>query len=158
LQTVIDGYNLLFRELDPGPGTSLQDLREEFIRRVDAARFQGQRVIVVFDGKPRMPPSARSSEGVRVLYSKTPRSADDLIVSLVERAARGAVTVLTHDRGLIRRVKSAGGRIGEPESFFEVPMRRRAPDRKREKPPAPTGRELDDWEALFEERSDEEAG
>ena len=36
-RTVIDGYNLLLRDLDPA-GSSLADVREEFLRRVDAAR------------------------------------------------------------------------------------------------------------------------
>ena len=51
-RTVIDGYNLLFRERELVPGVSLEALREEFLRRVDAARVAGQRVVVVFDGNP----------------------------------------------------------------------------------------------------------
>jgi hypothetical protein len=149
--TVIDGYNLLFREREPTSSDALAGLVEDFLRKVDAARLPGQRVCVVFDGRPGAARPAGSGDDLEVVYSSTPRSADDLIVSIVSKAPRGSVTVLTYDRELIHRVRRAGGTIADPARFFEPPARRKKP-RRSEKPPPPSGLELDAWEALFEER------
>ena len=151
-QTVIDGYNLVMREREEG--VSLQDLREAFLLRVAAVRRPGHPVTVVFDGVSSGSSSRRFADGLRVLYSRKPRSADDLIVTLVSKAHRGQVTVLTFDRELAGRVKSAGGRIGDPEAFFRLPDRAREP-RRREKPPPPTGDETDFWERIFRDRDGE---
>lgn len=149
-RTILDGYNLLLREGDPAE-TSMEELREEFVRRVDVARPEGETVTVVFDG--RAGPSARRTwpEGLEVRYSRSPRTADDLIVSLVRAGPRGQVTVLTRDRELGRRVREAGGELGDPDAFFRPPPRRASGPPRREKPPAPRGRDLDEWERLFDE-------
>jgi predicted RNA-binding protein with PIN domain len=150
VRTVIDGYNLLFRDLDPA-GSSLEEVRDEFVRRVDAARRAGADVTIVFDGRPGSSRGTRHAEGLDVRYSASPRTADDLIVTIVAAAPRNQTIVLTRDRELGHRVKSAGGRIGDPDEFFRAPRRTSGP-RRGEKPKPPQGPELDDWERLFRER------
>lgn len=150
--TVIDGYNLLFREAD-ADSASLEDLRDGFVRRVDAARAPGQRVTVVFDGKsgPRTP--APTGDGLEIRFSRSPRSADDLIVAIVQGSHRHQTVVLTHDRELSRRVRAAGGLIGDPREFFRASRPRTGSGgSRREKPPPPKGSEIDEWERLFGER------
>ena len=152
--TVIDGYNLLFRSLACPPEGSLEELREEFLRRVDAARPADCAVTVVFDG-PALPGPRRRAEGISVLYARSPRSADDAIVSLVRKKPKGQVVVLTHDRELGRRVRRAGGTLGDPDAFFELPRSRAAPASPApagEKPPPPRAEEIERWEELFRER------
>lgn len=156
--TVIDGYNLLFRSLACPPQGSLEELREEFLRRVDAVRPPDCDVTVVFDG-PARPGPRRRTEGISVLYARSPRSADDAIVSLVRKKPRGQVVVLTHDRELGRRVRRAGGTLGDPDAFFELPRNRAAPASPaatREKPPLPRGEEIERWEELFRRRREGE--
>ncbi len=152
---ILDGYNLLLREHDAG-SASLVDAREAFLRSVDAARSGRERVVVVFDGRPGGGASAPASEGLRVVWSRSPQTADDVIVRLVEKEPRHAATVLTRDRELGHRVKSAGGLVGDPDAFFVRARPPRASGPKaREKPKAPRGEELDRWEQLFEERDGE---
>lgn len=152
-RTVIDGYNLLFREGGPEDGP-LAERRARFLRRVDAARPPGTEIVVVFDGRPgsSAPPGG---EGLRVRFAASPRSADDLIVSLVRSSARGATVVLTRDRELARRVRAAGGTIGDPEAFFRRPDHRSAPPPAAEKPSPPEGAALEEWERLFGGEGDE---
>jgi hypothetical protein len=153
--TVIDGYNLLFRSRAVRPSDSLQESREEFLRRVDAARPPDCSVTVVFDGPASAGTCRRRADGFSVLYARSPRSADDAIVSLVRRRPKGQVVVLTHDRELGRRVRRAGGVLGDPEAFFERPRRRAAPPARApapEKPPLPRGEEIDRWEEFFRTR------
>ncbi len=161
-RVLLDGYNLLFREREAPGGASLRDLREEFVRRVDAIRVPGQEVSIVFDGRPGPTGRGERSTGLRVIFSKSPRSADDLIVSLVKKEPRGQVTVITRDRELIARVKSAGGRVASPADFFAPPARRRSAPRpggsgrRGGKPAPPSGAELDEWERLFEREHDDD--
>lgn len=151
--TVIDGYNLLLRELHPA-SSSLADVREEFLRRVDAARPPDHDVTVVFDGRPGPGARALRAAGLDVRYSASPRTADDLIVKLVKKFRGRQITVLTHDRELARRAKAEGARIGDPAEFFRPPRRRSSspPSNRGGKPRAPRGDEIDDWERLFRER------
>jgi predicted RNA-binding protein with PIN domain len=153
---ILDGYNLLFREGEASDDVSLRDLREEFLRRVDARRETGQEVTVVFDGRAGAGPRRSGRPGLRVVWARAPRSADDVIVDLVRKEPRHQVTVVTRDRELVARVKSAGGRVASPEAFFRGPTRRRSapPGRASEKPAPPKGEELAEWERLFEEGSD----
>ena len=153
---VLDGYNLLFREGETSSDVSLRDLRDDFLRRVDAHRVPGRDVTVVFDGRAGSPSRSPTPSGLRIVWARSPRSADDVIVSLVEKAPRHQVQVITHDRELIARVKSAGGRVGRPEDFFRPPAGRRSGPRGRasDKPPPPEGADLDAWERLFEEGPD----
>ena len=150
---VVDGYNLLFRE-DPD-GRTLAEAREDLVRRIDAVRRAGQQVIVVFDGRPGPGKREPRPEGLDVRFASSPRTADDLIVKLVGQTPRNQTRVLTRDRELAARVKSAGGVVGDPEDALRPPRRRRSGPVKGDpsgKPPAPQGPELDDWERLFRER------
>jgi predicted RNA-binding protein with PIN domain len=153
VRTIVDGYNLLFRDLDDSPGASLRDRREALLRRLDAVRTPGAEIVVVFDGKPGRGPREPRPDGLRVLWAASPRSADDLIVSLVEKAPRHGTLVITADRELRSRVRSAGGRVGSPDVHLRPPKRRGSspPSSRAAKPPPPTGAELDAWERLFEE-------
>lgn len=151
----MDGYNLMFRD-SPPDGSSLAAAREAFLRRVDAARGPSEDVTVMFDGRAVAGPRRPRAEGLKVVFARRPRSADDAIVDIVSKAPRGQVLVLTRDRELGHRVKSAGGRLGDPEAFFrraEVP--RRSPSGRGAKPSPPRGAELDAWQRLFEERDPE---
>lgn len=154
-RVVIDGYNLLFRDHEPG-AAPLDQLRADFLRRVDAARPAGTEVVVVFDGRPG--PAVRdpgAAPGLSVRFAASPRSADDLIVRLVRSSARGSTTVLTRDRELGRRVKAAGAGLGDPDAFFRRPKHRSGRPRRAEKPRPPEGAELDEWERLFRKNEDD---
>jgi predicted RNA-binding protein with PIN domain len=146
---LIDGYNLLFRDADPGR-VRLEDARDDLLRRIDAARLPGDSIVVVFDGRSGHSAAGSRREGLAVRFSQAPGSADDVIASAVAAARRGEVTVVTRDRGLQGRVRAAGGKLMDPERFFDPA--RRAPRRgpaPSEKPDAPTGWEVDEWERLF---------
>ncbi len=155
-QLLLDGYNLLLRDEELSDA-SLADAREAFLQRVDALRTTEEDVTVVFDG--RAGGSGRGGEGLRVIFAKAPRSADDVIVRRVERSPRGSVVVLTRDRELKHRVKSAGGRVGDVDAFFARGTRRRKRSAPKAggrggKPRPPRGDELEEWERLFGERDD----
>lgn len=148
-RVLVDGYNLMFREGTPDDA-SLADAREAFLRRVDAARGAREDVTVVFDGRGGSGERGEAPPGLRIVWARSPRTADDVIVDLVGKQPRGQMEVLTHDRELKHRVKSAGGVVGDPDAFFtRSRAKRRTGPRRSAKPPPPTGAELDEWEKLF---------
>lgn len=153
---IVDGYNVLFRE--EGDGRSLQDRREDLLRRIDASRNPSVPVIVVFDGRPGAGARARREEGLEVRFASSPRSADDLIVKLVEQVPRRQAHVVTQDRELGARVKSAGGVVVRWEdALIPAKNRRRRsspPSGRGGKPKPPEGAELDAWEQMFREGGD----
>ena len=106
---LVDGYNVT--HADPATaGLPVDEQRDELVRRLAArgANLLGAgRIVVVFDG-PGPTSSAGRVGNVEVVFS-TGGSADDAIVSAVERS-RDQVVVVTHDRGLTDRVKAVGGR------------------------------------------------
>ena len=71
------------------------------------------------------------------------------------------MVVVTRDRELISRVKSAGGRVASPGEFFAPPARRHSAaspgtsGKRGGKPAPPSGAELDEWERLFETGGDD---
>ncbi|MEZ5066532.1 MAG: NYN domain-containing protein [bacterium] len=154
IRTVVDGYNLLFRDRDDG--TSLQDARQELLRRIDAIRRAGEPYVVVFDGRPGRGMRREHAPGLEVLFARSPESADDLIVQLVREAPRRQTRVVTRDRELAARVRSAGGIVVDPDEGLRPPRRRGAapPPPPGGKPPPPEGLALDEWERLFRERGE----
>jgi predicted RNA-binding protein with PIN domain len=150
--TIIDGYNLLFRDEDSEG--SLERARESFLRAVDAVRPPGEMVIVVFDGRSAPAPKLRQAEGLTVCFSRN-ATADEEILARIAKLPKGQATVLTHDRELSRRVRRAGGRVGDPKAFFRLSRFHAGPP-PREKPPPPSPEEVERWERLFGEAHPED--
>jgi hypothetical protein len=92
--------------------------RTAFIAEIaDRLRATRARATIFFDGPAGERPTSLGSLSVRVADE---RGADDAIVREVEKAAAPAeVIVVTADRGLGSRVRSAGGKVLGPSEFFE---------------------------------------
>jgi predicted RNA-binding protein with PIN domain len=106
---LVDGYNVT--RSDPATRRlGLESQREALVRRL-GARGRGLlgvgRIVVVFDGAGHQGDSV-SGGPVEVRYSRSGRSADDLIVALASRE-HGAVTIVTSDRGVAERSRVHAG-------------------------------------------------
>ncbi len=101
---VIDGYNLLHRayggELRSG---SLERAREFLIRKLAAfhdARRGECRILLVFDGSREVLAHGANIPGVHVLFSRAPRTADDVILDVCrDLDGKEELTVVTTDLG-----------------------------------------------------------
>jgi predicted RNA-binding protein with PIN domain len=96
---LIDGYNVIRRDSDLSTleTRSLEEGRAALLRLVArAAAGSSDDFVVVFDGvrAPAAPPPARR---VRVVFSRPPDKADDVLVRLARQRGPGA-TVVTSDR------------------------------------------------------------
>jgi predicted RNA-binding protein with PIN domain len=134
---ILDGYNLigaLERYATRSTG-SLDASRELLINdALKAAGWTGRQLILVFDAA-RSPESGRTEfragGAVRVVYSASKESADDIIERLVG-GLDGPVTVCTADFALQRAILARGAARSTPREFEELldelPAITRTPD------------------------------
>src|SRR3954449_10476887 len=102
---IVDGMNVIGSR----PDGWWRDRRGAHRRLVDALGARGEPVTVVLDGSPH---EIDVPDGVEVVFAPV---ADDEIAA---RAAPG-VRVVTSDRGLIERVRAAGGDAEPSRAFRE---------------------------------------
>ena len=117
MRVIVDGMNVIgsrptgwWRDR---PG-AMRDLTGELAAHAEAT---GDRVIVIFDGRPF---DLRGSDGVEVRFATRggPNAADDDIAALVEADDDPAsLTVVTSDSGLAARVRDAGGEVTGAGAF-----------------------------------------
>jgi len=111
----LDGNNLigLVRKTARPSPADRQALVGEIADRLRRTRA---RATIFFDGGPGERPASLGPLSVRAAGG----SADDAIVRAVEHAPTPAeAIVVTADRELSARVRSAGGKVVAPERFFE---------------------------------------
>lgn len=163
-EVLIDGYNLI-RQSDrlseqEGRG-GLEAGRTALIRALSAYRAAtGDRVTVVFDGDEGIGfvPGASRQEGIGVVFSRPPESADDMIIAHVrKRHGKKTVLVVSSDRRILdaaRRERVEGMKT----EAFEAEMARRVAEGTRQgragaklKPEADAA-EVAYWEKAFRTR------
>ena len=152
---VVDGYNVILRspELAPGPGRTLREAREKLVNLLAWAVGSGEaRFLVVFDGAN----EGGSDEGsgrVKVIYSRPPEKADDVIRRLVEDRVERVerLTVVSSDLEVARHARAMGADIALADLFLSSilgPARTEAG----EKPTTLTRKELEEWAEIFRSR------
>lgn len=118
LHFFIDGYNFIQSNHALTRGT-LDQQRERMLGWMESERPQGgNRVTVVFDGKPGRGWKGWKSGVIRVIFSEE-KDADTVIKDSVDemRNARDAV-VVTDDRAIQKWVKGAGAKVIPCRDFF----------------------------------------
>lgn len=135
-----------------GGGAGARDAAGVVRRLMPWARERRDEVVVVFDGPPRAEVAERYG-ALAVAWSGT-TSADDRIVEMVARQP-ARWTVVTADRELAARCRTAGGRVmtaGELAERTARPPRRRTSAGAAEQgtgKPAPNAEERDYWRDVF---------
>lgn len=149
---IIDGHNLIGRTR----GLSLEDEeagREQILRRVGASKGSGgQRVLVVFDGNHPDRRLPGSFGGLRVAYSAGGRSADDEIISHLERTDSRNSTVVTSDRNLGERCRARGATVISAEQFLARLDPAPSKGAKSSEKPEAGPDEVDRWLSVFEKK------
>lgn len=109
---VVDGYNVARTAWS---GVSMGEERERTVRLLEEVQSRyGSDVLVVFDGddEASAPPASR---WVKVTFSPTGTTADDVIVDVVrdeaERSSNRPVVVVTSDREIVEAVAARGASV-----------------------------------------------
>ena len=148
---LIDGNNLL-HSLAPNR-RNRSELRRHTL---DLTRYESIRVIVVFDGPPPETTAEREDLGnVSIVYS-CERSADDVIISLLPEGKPAADwVVVSDDRGLARRARSAGAGVRSLAEWRGRRGRRPAPPLRPRAEAKLSSHEIAEWEDYFSTGGDE---
>jgi predicted RNA-binding protein with PIN domain len=153
---LIDGYNLLYKDaaLKNMAERSLEEAREQLLDSIAAYRTGMMEILVVFDGAGPSPTRSRSGrKGIQVRFSPPAKTADQVIVELIDREPRrSSLTVVTSDKKDIGRIARAEGvRWISSENFLQRLRRSVRPGIKtdREKPPGTSAEEVKYWLKRF---------
>jgi predicted RNA-binding protein with PIN domain len=118
LRLIIDAYNFLWRSETYGGGWNSMEMAMEALledlRRYK--RIRGFSITLVFDGDPSRGGSMSREKGIRLIYSRGGRSADDLIRDMIRHAPEGAL-VVTSDGELSRSCRRLGASVISSENF-----------------------------------------
>lgn len=116
---IVDGYNVAKLGW---PDRRLDEQRDALVARVEnLARRHGADITIVFDGDSVVGAHARSRRLVRVIYSPTGITADDVIRAEVDRLPfEQAIVVVTNDREIVDDVRRAGANVVPSNAFFAV--------------------------------------
>lgn len=120
---VIDTYNLLHATMPP----SLAGLDEMGLCRLLArSEFAGQRMVMVCDGRPKPHAPAGTFDGVEVVYSGSDRTADDVIMELIERdTAPRRLVVVSSDRAIQAAARRRRAYAFSADAFIRLLMHSR---------------------------------
>lgn len=121
LQLIVDGYNLIGASRKRGLARheGLELARESLLDQLlEYKRAKGFRITVVFDGKGLSchQSGAETRKGIVVVYSRGPKTADDMIVGIVARSSAG-VAVVSSDRQVAERCRKLGASVISSEEF-----------------------------------------
>lgn len=115
---IVDGYNLLKTLWTSDVVTPTQ--RSAFINLL--GRYSDRRnhkINVIFDGGQNViQPKTEKQRGVTVVYSGIYRTADELIIQLVEVHRTKEIVVVTADRGIINQLLGDNLLVLEPIVFY----------------------------------------
>jgi hypothetical protein len=149
---LIDGYNLLYKDgvLKNLAERSLAEARERLLEMLAGSRTGEVEIVVVFDGRAREESAAPSVPGLKVLFSRHPKSADELILELLQRERRRrSLTVVTSDRKDIGRIARAEGVRWISSEAFLRRVRRAGGAAPGEKPSTASAADVDYWLERF---------
>jgi predicted RNA-binding protein with PIN domain len=154
-QIFVDAYNLLYsdEELTELADQNLKRARQRLIKRIVA--YAGSKKVIVtliFDGSQELIQEAEMASGrVKIIYSSPPASADDLMVSELDRLRPPpGTTVVTSDNQLAALCRMRAVKVVASDKFWLRLQKTAGFDQKRgEKPGAVSGRELEEWLRIF---------
>jgi len=151
---IIDGYNLLKNNPDFANSNkySLADQRDALITSLISYKSSRNiRLILVFDGDnlDRSLPRELKRGGIEIMYSKPFKTADDLIIRLLEKiSSKRQVTIITTDNAIIKTAKTMGAHIITSNKFFSKMKRENQIDEKYSA--NLTSQEIKEWIEIFE--------
>jgi uncharacterized protein len=126
VRILVDGYSLLhsWPELAAGKPRHSAAARDELIYQLTLYRdVIGTPITIVFDGggAPAGTPSAHSTPEMEILYSRSGRTADDIIERVAHRMSSfGEVLAVTDDNAERDTVISMGGMASSCLSFIQT--------------------------------------
>jgi hypothetical protein len=127
LHIIVDGYNFIrsSRQLNALDRQDLQLGRETLQNMLSAyKKTKGHRITVVFDGQGMLSSQSQRYQvkGVQIIFSRTGRSADDVIKNIAAREREKAL-IVSSDREVMNFCTSQGATAISSENFEDTVWR-----------------------------------
>jgi hypothetical protein len=165
---LIDGYNVIYADDELAQFMKdglLEKAREKLMRRlVQFKAVTGRKVSVVFDGSsPFGGPSSEARMGIRMIYSRKPEKADDIIKEEIFRESNPAqLIVVSSDREIQNEALGFRAQTLDADSFLDL-MERTLGSQAEQKPSEPGQKygqpipqnEIDQWLEIFGDLNEE---
>jgi len=165
---LIDGYNVIYADDELAKLMKdglLERAREELMRLlVQFKAATGQKVSVVFDGSsPYGGLSSDARMGIRMIFSRKPEKADDIIMEEIVRESNPAqLMVVSSDREIQKQAMEFRAQTLDADSFLNL-MERILRPQTEQKPLEPgekygkpiSQREIDQWLEIFGDLSED---
>lgn len=151
---LIDGYNLMhqFPEWQKRIQTDLTSARNRFLACLSRfAQTKRVRITVIFDGQEQRIQDSHS-HGIRVLFSKPPQKADDLLKKCIaKKEGEKELIVVTSDQEIVRYAKICGVSVESSKHFAQSLIYKDSSniDAKYADTPPLTEKEITEWLELF---------
>ena len=148
---VVDGYNLIFQfpELRKMLERDLEQAREDLLIRLGSYAGQRHALVVVFDGDGRVPEESYARKEFRVIFSKPPEKADQVIKELIEKSQSEDVIVVSSDREIVDYARLHGVKTASSRQFAHEMSERTNHDVEKKFDHPMSQEELKEWMRLF---------
>jgi predicted RNA-binding protein with PIN domain len=151
---IVDGYNLIHKI--PNLKSLLhRDLEQTRERLITLLGSYGERrkveVVITFDGTLLHSGHSLNTPKIKVLFSRPPQKADQLIKSLIEQTKhKKLLMVVSSDREITRFAKVCGCEIKSSEEFYESVTRKPKLAEEEKKTLTLTDAEIKEWKKIFD--------
>lgn len=160
---LVDGYNLIFQfpELRKMMERDLEQAREDLLIRLGTYAGQRYALVVVFDGDGRVPEESYVRKGFRVIFSKPPEKADQVIKDLIEKSQSEDIIVVSSDREIVNYARLHGVKTASSRQFAHEMSESTSHDVEKKFDHPMSQEELKEWMRLFRSQNhaeDEDIG
>lgn len=156
---LIDGYNLIFQfpEIRKVMERDLESARYEMLLKLKSyAAYKRVKIVVVFDGGRSQSEQIPKMQGLQIIFSSAPEKADPLIKRLIEKKSDQISMVVSSDREIANYARLYGVKTGSSQSFAREMLTRPCLDVEQKFNDSLSEKEVEEWMALFRNRSNHE--
>ena len=153
---IIDGFNLAFKIQNISQSIKNGNIGKAITQLVhfvnSKVNISTSKVIIVFDGQDDNQPKKAKLNGVDILFSKKPQSADDIVRDFVRKTDNiNNWTIVTSDNEIIYTAKDHGAETMKSSDFIN--MKKKATSKERfeteKNKRNPENIDVDYWREIF---------
>lgn len=149
---LVDGYNLIFQfpELRKMLERDLEQARDGLLIRLGSyANSRRIQIVVVFDGDGRVTEESYAHREFRVIFSKPPEKADQVIKELIEKSRSEDIIVVSSDREIVDYARLYGVKTASSRQFAHEMSESTSHDVEKKFDHPMSQEELKEWMRLF---------
>jgi len=152
---IIDGYNLAFK-IAPIAQTIKSGNTDKAIRQLtnyvsQKLNSKNTRIIIVFDGKHNDGNNTITVPGAKLMFSKKPQTADDIIRNFVRTTNNIKLwTIVSSDNEIIYTAQDHGAQTLKSHDFIRITSKKKTTPMDSKEKNNPQNVDIDYWKKMFD--------